>query len=51
MPSVSEKQKKAAGAELGRRKEGAGKSKSRPFGTAKTKDLKDFASKPVKKKK
>jgi len=43
------KQAKAAGAELGRRRAGAGKSKSRPFGTAKPEDLRDFARKPRKK--
>jgi len=45
MPAKSEKQRKAAGAELGRRRSGAKKSKKRPFGTAKTKDLRDFARK------
>ena len=45
MPAKTEKQRKAAGAELGRRRKGAKPSKKRPFGTAKTKDLKDFARK------
>ena len=45
MPGTK-KQRKAAGAELGRREKGQRGGKSKPFGTAKTKDVKDFARKP-----
>ena len=48
MPAKTPRQRRAAGAELGRRRAGAGKSKTRPFGTAKTEDLRDFARKPRK---
>lgn len=47
MPAKTEKQRKAAGAELGRRKSGAKpQSKAtRPFGSATTKQVKDYARK------
>ena len=48
MPGKTPKQRKAAGAELSRRRAGVGKSKARPFGTAKIEDLRDFARKPKK---
>lgn len=48
MPARSEKQRRAAAAELERRKKGAKKSKGRPFGTASLKDLKDFARRVAK---
>lgn len=50
MPSKTPRQRRAAGAELGRRRAGVKPSKSRPFGTAKVKDLRDFARKPKGKK-
>jgi len=45
MPAVSDKQRKAAGAELGRRRRGFKKNKKRAFGTASIKQLRDFARK------
>lgn len=45
MPAKSEAQRRAAGAELSRRRKGLKKSKSRPFGTASIKELEEFASK------
>lgn len=45
MPAKSETQRRAAGAELGRRRKGAKKSKRRAFGTASQKALRDFARK------
>jgi len=45
MPAKSEAQRRAAGAELGRRRSGKKKSKKRAFGTASTKALRDFAKK------
>jgi len=45
MPSKSPSQRKAAGAELARRKNGTKRQKkaTRPFGSAKLKDIRDFA--------
>ena len=45
MPAKSEKQRRAAGAELARRRKGAKKSKGRAFGTASTAELRRMASK------
>ena len=47
MPGTK-KQRKAAGAELGRRKKGRRGGKGKPFGTATTKQVRDFARKPRK---
>jgi hypothetical protein len=52
MPAETDRQRRAAGAEYGRRKEGVPPQKkghvSRPFGGAKVETLRDFASKPDK---
>lgn len=45
MPAKSERQRKAACAEYGRRKSGKKGGKGRAFGTAKTKDVRDFCKK------
>lgn len=47
MPAKSEKQRKAAGAELGRRRAGTKKSSTskRPFAAAKTATVRKFAKK------
>tara|TARA_R100001530_G_scaffold95923_1_gene66729 strand:- start:2082 stop:2243 length:162 start_codon:yes stop_codon:yes gene_type:complete len=45
MPAKSPAQRKAAGAELGRRRRGLKKSKGRSFGTASIKELRKFARK------
>jgi len=45
MPAVSGKQRRAAGAELGRRRRGTKKNKKRAFDTASVKQLRDFARK------
>lgn len=42
MPAKSERQRKAACAEMGRRSKGKKGGKARAFGTAKTKAVKDF---------
>jgi len=51
MPAVSEKQRRAAFAELGRRRKGKAGGKRRPFGTAKTSDIEDFTHTAKKRKK
>lgn len=50
MPAVSERQRRAAGAELARRLAGLAPDKKRVFGTALVEDLRDFARKPKGKK-
>ena len=45
MPAETEKQRRAAGAELGRRRRGVKGGKKRAFGTASTKQVRDFAKK------
>jgi hypothetical protein len=49
MPAKSQSQRRAAGAELARRKKGIKKQKkaTRPFGTASIAKLKEFASKVI----
>ncbi len=46
MPAKTPKQRRAAGAELGRRRKGQRGGKKRPFGTASTATVKKFARKP-----
>ena len=45
MPAKSEKQRRAAGAELARRRRGVKSGEKRPFGTISTSDLRHFAKK------
>jgi len=45
MPAKTPRQRRAAAAELARRRSGAKPSKSRPFGTASVAELRKFASK------
>ena len=45
MPAKTAKQRRAAGAELGRRRKGTSGGKKRAFGTATTKQVRDFAKK------
>jgi hypothetical protein len=47
MPAKTSRQRKAAGAELGRRRRGVKRQKkaTRPFGSASTKTLRDMAKK------
>jgi hypothetical protein len=49
VPPKTEKQRRAAGAELGRRRRGVSGGKGRAFGTASVSDVRDFAKKPKKK--
>ena len=45
MPGKTAKQRRAAGAELGRRRRGVKGGKKRAFGTATTRQVRDFARK------
>lgn len=46
MPAKTPRQRKAAGAELGRRRSGKASPRAAPFASAKTSDIRHFAKKP-----